>query len=110
MFTAMWTRYGEMWSSSETRAVTSGLYRARSTVRKNRTTASTRRIAFSYACPYILYCKAYTRDKPSVDKRPKDCPLIEIPKGAEVAMTAEGLKMVYVPMEKEYGADDIDAD
>lgn len=63
-----------------------------------------------YACPYILYCKAYTRDKPSVDKRPKDCPLIEIPKGAEVAMTAEGLKMVYVPMEKEYGADDIDAD
>lgn len=31
-----------------------------------------------YVCPYLLYCEVYTKDKPSINKRPEDCPLIEI--------------------------------
>lgn len=31
-----------------------------------------------YVCPYILYCKAYTRNKPPINKRPSNCPLVEV--------------------------------
>ena len=36
-----------------------------------------------YVCPYILYCKAYTRPKPPINKRPNGYPLVEVePYGA----------------------------
>lgn len=55
-------------------------------------------------CKYcVMYRNGYCGAKGGFCRKAKgvddDCPIIEIPDNSEVAMTADGLKMVFTPIE-----------